>query len=414
MKRKLISMAVGLAVAAPAAYADVSLTGNINAGPAIVKSGDGSTGAANSLNATGPTAQQGLTRTGIDTNYSNITIGSLEDLGGGVKLDFAFQMIAPINSNSGVSNRNSHIGLTSDNWGGVWWGSNENLYERYLYTVDPLDGAAGIGGNLSILGTPGYGNVFDAPTGNPTNCVTTVNGVQRAGCAGFYRRTENSLWYDSPSWGGLTFGVYTSMDAYKQQTPGLGAGNPGVWGLGTKYVSPAIPVQAWVAYERHKDLYGLNAITGTAAGANSTRDHGLEAGGGYTLGDVFLFATVEQLKYEADGLALGTVDEYKRNAWSLGLKWTVPTGYIGAQYMQAQNAKCELAGGGGCDASQTGAKSVGVGYYHTLSKQTQAYVMGQYINNDDLNFYTVAGGTGVPTNLGANVYAVTVGLKHSF
>ena len=66
------------------------------------------------------------------------------------------------------------------------------------------------------------------------------------------------------------------------------------------------------------------------------------------------------------------------------------------------------------DASQTGAKSVGLGYYHTLSKQTQAYGMGQYINNDDLNFYTVAGGTGVPTNLGANVYAVTVGLKHSF
>jgi hypothetical protein len=40
--------------------------------------------------------------------------------------------------------------------------------------------------------------------------------------------------------------------------------------------------------------------------------------------------------------------------------------------------------------------------------------MGQYINNDDLNFYTVAGGVGVPLNLGANVYALTVGLKHSF
>ena len=414
MKRTIIALAVGAAVAAPAAYADVTLSGNINAGPAVVKSGDGSTGAANSLNTTGPTAQQGITRTGIDTNYSNVTIGSMEDLGGGLKLDFAFQMIAPINSNSGVTNRNSHIGLVSDSWGGVWWGSNENLYERYLYNVDPLDGAAGIGGNLSILGTPGYGNVFDAPTGNPTNCTTTINGVARAGCADFYRRTENSVWYDSPSWGGLTFGAYTSLDAYKQQTSGLGAGNPEVWGIGTKYMSPEVPVQAWVAYERHKDLYGLNAITGTAATANSTRDHGLEVGGGYTLGDILLFATFEQLKYEADGLALGTVDEYKRNAWSLGLKWNVPTGYVGAQYMQAQSGKCELAGGGGCDASKTGAKSVGLGYYHTLSKQTQAYVMGQYINNDDLNFYTVAGGTGVPSNLGANVYAVTVGLKHSF
>ena len=37
-----------------------------------------------------------------------------------------------------------------------------------------------------------------------------------------------------------------------------------------------------------------------------------------------------------------------------------------------------------------------------------------YTNNDDLQYYGVAGGTGVPTNLGANVYGVTVGLRHSF
>ena len=62
MKRTIIALAVGTAVSAPAAYADVTLSGNINAGPAVVKSGDGSTGAANSLNTTGPTAQHGITR----------------------------------------------------------------------------------------------------------------------------------------------------------------------------------------------------------------------------------------------------------------------------------------------------------------------------------------------------------------
>ena len=81
----------------------------------------------------------------------------MEDLGGGLKLDFAYQITAPINGNNNVQNRNSHIGLVGDSWGGVWWGSNENLYERYFYTVDPLDGAAGMGGNLQILGSPGYG-----------------------------------------------------------------------------------------------------------------------------------------------------------------------------------------------------------------------------------------------------------------
>src|ERR1043166_3421480 len=88
MKRTLIALAVGAAFAAPAAYADVTLSGSINAGPAVVKSGDGSTNASNSISATGGTAQQGITRTGINTNYTNITIGSMEDLGGGLKLDF--------------------------------------------------------------------------------------------------------------------------------------------------------------------------------------------------------------------------------------------------------------------------------------------------------------------------------------
>lgn len=415
MKQTTIALAIAGLFAAPIAFADVTLSGNINAGPAFVKSGDGSTGVANSLNTTGATPQQGITHSGIATNYSNVTIGSLEDLGGGLKLDFAFQIIAPISTVTGVTNRNSHIGLVGDQWGGVWYGTNENLYERYYYSVDPLDGAAGIGGNLSILGTPGYGGVFDAPANNPTNCLTTINGVARAGCAGFYRRDENSVWYDSPNWGGFTFGAYTTLSAYKTNGTSLASpGDPRIWGIGAKYVGPTIPVQAWVAYESHKDLYGLNVVTGTAGTATGTKDHGVQVGAGYTLGDLFLFANFEQLKYEADGLALGLVNEYKRNAWSVGAKWNVPTGYLGAQYMQAQDGSCEISGGAGCSAANTGAKSVGIGYYHTLSKQTQAYIMGQYINNDDLNFYTVAGGVGVPTNLGANVWAATVGLKHSF
>src|SRR5882672_287523 len=94
MKKTLIALAVGSAFAAPAAYADVTLSGSINAGPAYVHQGDGSTGATNSFNATGATAQAGANTTQIATNYSNITIGSLEDLGGGLKLDFAYQLTA--------------------------------------------------------------------------------------------------------------------------------------------------------------------------------------------------------------------------------------------------------------------------------------------------------------------------------
>jgi predicted porin len=413
MKKTLIAVAVGAAVAAPAAYAEVTLSGAINAGPVIVKSGDGSTGATNSIHSTGATAQKGVTLTGIDTNYSNITIGSMEDLGGGLKLDFAYQLMANFQQGNNPTNRNSHIGLTGDTWGGVWYGTNENLYERYLYTVDPLDGAAGVGGNLSILGTPGYGTVFDQPPGDPRFT------------AGFYRRDSNTVWYDSPNWGGFTFGAYTTLSAYK--TPSGALQNPEIYGAGAKYVGPTIPIQAWVAYEKHKDLDGLAVITGSVTGTGtfvasagqstaptSTSDTGIELGGGYTLGDIFLFATFEELKYQADGLsALSDVTEYKRNAWSIGMKWNVATGYIGAQFLDAMSASCTNVAGN-CNADKTGAKMVGLGYYHTLSKQTQAYVMGAYIKNDELASYGMAGGIGTPVNFGAHVEALTVGLKHSF
>lgn len=413
MKKSLIALAVGAAFAAPAAFADVTLSGAINVGPAIIHQGNGSTNASNSIAATGGTAQSGATRTGINNNYSNITIGSMEDLGGGLKLDFAFQLVAPIGSNpknpaaSGTNtdtvNRNSHIGLVSDSWGGVWWGNNEMLYERYLYSVDPLDGAAGLGGNLQMMGSPGYGSVFDSFQNNNPGL---------GGSAEFYRRTDQSIWYDSPNWNGFTFGAYTSLNAAKTNTP-AGSINPQVYGIGAKYVSPAIPFQLWAAYEHHKDLFGLNVITGVAAGTNSS-DHGIQVGGGYTLGDIFFYVTFEQLKYNDDGLAAG-VKAYRRNAEDIGVKWNLPTGYVGAQVMLAQNGNCDLVSGAACDAASSGGKIFSVGYYHTLSKQTQAYIMADYNKNDSLQYFGVAGGTGGPaTNLGSNIWGATVGLKHSF
>jgi len=126
------------------------------------------------------------------------------------------------------------------------------------------------------------------------------------------------------------------------------------------------------------------------------------------------------LKYEADGLGAvnasggANVREYKRNAFSLGVKWNVATGYFGAQYIQAQDGKCETVSGAACSASDSGARMVGLGYYHTMSKQTQAYVMGTIVRNKDLASYGLAGANTNSTAPGADHTAITIGLKHSF
>ena len=429
MKKTLIALAVGAALA-PAAHADVVLTGVINVGPSVHVTSGGTDLGLHGNSVTAPTGVAGVAQGepqtgqtwGLSRNYSWLGVGSTEDLGGGLKLDVFLQLQMEPEKNGNITNRNSRVGFTGESWGGVWWGTNENIYERYLYSTDPLDGAMGIGGNLSIFGSPGYNVVFDAPRGGP-DYATCAAGAGGGGCAGFYRRTEHTIWYDSPNWNGFTFGAAYAMPAFKQQIAGAQGAtlNPNIWSLGVKYQGPTIPVDVWLAYERHKDYGGMVAIQGALVGnpTNST-DTGINAGVGYTFGDVRVFGMWEALKYKVDGSdAVTAMSEYKRQAWGVGLKWNLASGYVGAQYLQAQDGKCTFLNPqlGGCDATDSGAALIGVGYFHNMSKQTQVYGVAAYIKNKDFASYAPAGGLGVyngSVSPGQDITSFTVGIKHSF
>lgn len=381
MKKTLMAVAVGAAFAAPAAFADVTISGAINMGIEYVNVSDGEYD------------DDGTDNFGLANNYSNVTISSVEDLGGGLKLDFALQIqTANTNAANALTNRNSHIGLVSDHWGGVWYGTNEHIYERYFYTIDPIDGAAGLGGNLQMLGTPG-GAVFST--------YADGNGYT------FYRRDGQSIWYDSPSFGGFTFGVVwqTNFNA----TPNT---DPMMFQIGGKYASPALPLEVWGAYVKRKDQFGLSSFIGT--GGSGSDDAAWQLGVAYTLGDIKIFGGFENIEYELDGVSNG-YRQWDRDAWYVGVKWNLASGYLGAQYILATEADCKGTGVafGGCD--DTGAQMIGVGYYHTLSKQTQAYIVGSWVDNDDNGSYGTAGiGNFNMFSLGTRVYGLGVGLKHTF
>jgi predicted porin len=393
MKKSLVALAVGAAFAAPAAFADVTISGAINMGVEYLNVGDSE-----------DDAFDGISNFGIATNYSNVTISSVDDLGGGLKLDFAYQITAPAASVGGVSNRNSHIGLVSDSWGGIWYGSNENIYERYFYTIDPLDGAAGLGGNLAILGTPG-GAVFSTYGGDSSG---------RGGYT-WYRRDEQTIWYDSPNFGGFTFGAVWQTNFNKGDDT-----NPMMWQVGGKYAGTSLPLQLWAAYGSRQDQFGLEgaaAAYGIATSGDESDDTAIQFGGAFTLGDILIFANYEMLEYELDGVAVGNLDSYERDAFSIGVKWNLASGYLGAQYIQALEGDCSLAGGGNCGAADdTDAMQISVGYYHNLSKQTQAYIVGAWLDNNDNARYGTAGisNQAMFRNAGATIYGLGVGLKHSF
>ena len=379
MKKSLIAVAVASAFVAPAAMAEVTLSGAINLGIEISKSSASGTA-------------KSLTRTQLNANYSHVDIESTDDIGNGNKVIFHYQLVAqPQNTFGNPVNRNSFLGVAGG-WGAFKMGTNENVYERMMYTADPLDGALGPGGNLMILGTPG-GAAFQA--GQSTASQTN-------GQVDFYRRTDQTIWYESPNFSGFSFEVDYTLSAYKTQTT-----NPGVVSLGGKFQPDGAPFYVDLSYEKHKDMFGGDAINGGTTGGTGSSDTGIQLGGGYMIGDLGLHLRYEALKYKTDGVAAGTATEYKRNAEWIGVKYNLPSGYVGGELGIAQKGKTNLG-----TVKDTGAKMFGIGYFHNLSKQSQLQFIYARTDNQAAANYIQASAPGVLP--GQNDQVFHVGIKHTY
>ncbi len=394
MKKSLVAAAVAGVFAAPAAMADVTISGAINLGIELVKSSEDKQGL-------GITS---LSRNQLNANYSNINIGSTDDIGNGNKVIFNYQLVVnPSQATPGGNpfNRNSYLGIAGT-WGAFKMGTNENVYERFMYQADPLDGALGPGGNLMILGTPGAGTAFD--TGHAA-CGVAGPGL---GCIGFYRRTDQTIWYESPNWSGFTFEVDYTLSAFK--TNGPPSSDPRVISIGGKWQPEGMPFYIDLAYEKHDDFGALNALN--AALGTSTSDDAIQVGGGYMIGDLGLHARYEQLSYEVTGNATaGDVTQLERDAFWFGVKYNLPSGYVGAELGIADEWDVTVNGGG--TAPDTGAKMFGIGYFHNLSKQSQLQFIYGRTDNDSAGTYTQAAAPngGAP---GSDHQVLHVGIKHTF
>jgi predicted porin len=294
-----------------------------------------------------------------------------------------------------------------------------------------------------MLGTPGgavfstCGSVSNTVSPAITDVATGITTAAKTNSCGYtwYRRDEQVIWYDSPNWNGFTFGAVLQTNYAKQETS-TGSINPSMWQLGAKYVGTSLPLEAWGAYGRRKDQFGLLAIGvadeisgvlgSNAISAQSSSDTAWQLGAAYTLGDIKIFALYESLKWKLDTIQLsdaltGNVLaqlgnlSLKRDAWAAGLKWNLASGYVGAQFIQAMKWKGETDGIS-TDIYDTGAYMLGLGYYHTMSKQTQVYVVGSYIDNKDFANYGTAGisNSAQFKNPGVAVWGLGVGIKHSF
>lgn len=391
MKKSLIAVAVASAFVAPAAMAEVTISGAINLGIEYGKSSAGTAAGA-----------QSLSGTHFGATYSHVDLESVDDIGGGNKVIFHLQMNlagdspGAVGNTGAITNRNTFLGIAGG-WGAFKAGNNENVYERFMYTADPLDGAAGPGGNLSMLGTPGAGQVFQ--------------NSNRSGGVDFYRRSEQTVWYESPNWSGFSFEADYTLSGFKSAgTATVPGTDPRAFSIGGKFQPDGVPFYVDLAYESHHDYFGLDQIAGASgtatSGGKSSSDRGIQVGVGYTFGDLGLHARYEQLKYKDDGVTSG-IDEWKRNAYWFAAKYNLPTGYVGAEVGIAQDGKTNLG-----KANDTGAKMFAVGYFHNLSKQSQLQFIYGRMDNDDKGTYQMTGAQA--ENIGGTTQVIHVGLKHTF
>jgi len=387
MKKSLIALAVAGAFAAPAAMADVTLSGAINVGITYINSSSGAAAGSNSV-----------TRESLANNYSNINISSSDDIGNGNKIIFNAQFEPHVASLGPLTNRNSYLGITGS-WGTFKAGTNENVYERWMYESDPLDGAVGLGGNIQMLGHSGL-------QGNAWFVVGNTSGDQ------FWRRTEQTIWYTSPDINGFSFEIDQTLSAFKSTSPTTTfsfdpvtgattatitpALNPTITSIGGQFKPADMPFFVNAAYESHKDV--INSV-----GSNDPKANAWQIGGGYTFQDLTLYARYESIEYKT------STDKLEVKHYWFAAKYNLPTGYVGAEFGMAPKVKFD-----GADQDQTKANMISAGYFHNLSKQSQLQFIATRISNDDQVNYGIGAGTGSVNGAGRDYTGVTVGLKHTF
>ena len=198
----------------------------------------------------------------------------------------------------------------------------------------------------------------------------------------------------------FSFEIDQTLSAYKTaSTPTTPGRDPTVTSIGGKFQPEGAPFYVDLSYERHKDMFGIVALGGPAGA--SSKDTGLQVGGGMSFGDLGLHARYERLKYES------SPNEYKRDAGWFAVKYNLPSGYVGAELGIARDGKIN-----GVKANDTGAKMFGVGYFHNLSKQSQLQFIYGRTDNQDNATYTQAGAP--LASAGSDHQVFHVGLKHTF
>jgi predicted porin len=356
MQKKLIALAVAAAMSAPA-FADnanVSLYGKAFLDFEHVTNDKQNPGSANR----------------VQTNASRFGIKGSEDLGDGLKAFYQYevQMDADGNGGNGLGNgtRNTGVGVEGG-FGKVIYGIWDTPYKVSRNTIELFDNAT----------------VFSA-----LNLMGRANG---AAGKNYNTRKSNVLAYVTPS-----FGPVSATLAYSPDEAPVAPANKYVVTFAANMNMAEEGIYAALAYEIRND-----------ASVTTKKDTATRLVGKFTLGDVWVGATIERLLVNT-----ALASNYTQSNVELATQYKMGPSSIGLSYVKA----------GKTNVDKTGASQVSLRYGYNFSKRTEVFAAYTTLKNDAVDAaiagsggtYGLSTGTAYGTAAGSKSSAIGLGVVHSF
>jgi len=393
--------AIALALAAPAAFAQSSVTvyGVVDITGQYIK------GAATTIR---ENSNGGLAG-------SRLGFKGTEDLGGGYYFDFTLE--AGLNIDTGSSaqggalfGRQAFGALRSNTFGTV--SAGRQYSSLYIQSGDfsAFGNVTGTGASTAVIG--GYAGGYEPIQGGgtataapATTVASAVNATNSESLNGGPARVNNSLRYTSPSFEGFKFSAL-----YGAGEVTGGTTQTRLWDGSVRYTGYGLDAMVSIVSDRANGGPYSNTIVSAANGSTSAINiTTITATASYKLDDLRLYAGY--LKGDDKRQIAAIYQHDGRGAW-IGADYRIGANLLKAQWV---NNKIDNNVAG---ASDFKTNAFGLGYQYDLSKRTAFYVDGtRFINKGFTGNNTgrfTGSVSGLTTTADHNLSEFGVGLRHSF
>lgn len=353
------------------------------------------------------TGANDLSRNRISSGTSNWGFRGDEELAPGFKavwqLESAFQVDQ--NSAPGWGGRNSKVGLQCTS-GEIFFGQWDTPYKFISLQINPMR-AGYVFDYTPIMGNPGMG------------VPATTTQFTRAGAkpdAAFDKRAGNSVQYWSPRWGGWSLRLGHSTNEGKGQVVAGGPTiAPQIWSASGMWDEGNFSLR--LAWEQHKDYFGMSQLGGSAAATASnpsSRDRAGKLVALWRVGNTRIALALEQLQYRNNDTVLGAIKDYKRDSYYLLLEQRFGNASLWFAHGKARDGSCNRVGGASCSTADLGALWWNIGYLYRFSRRTEFFATYYRLNNSNSGSYSPAPLVGATLAPGADTTGIGAGITHYF